>query len=173
MIYLPYVLLVVAAMAFGQAHRLRPRLRELLTALVVVLAIFAVVGNATVTNRLYATSATTYSFDRSLAFDIGQEKDRLLSGLQSASVPVVINGLHSWPAGAFTEVHETFGISFFGQNQDRAIQFLKLHGVVVSEPTEQQVKAAQPEFAAMPSYPYEGWMKLDNGVLLVNFGSAN
>ena len=183
MIYLPVIVLVIGSLAVEQLARLSDRSSERLSerssriwvrsvAIAAVgLVALTVVGNAIVSNRLFSIAGTTYSLDRQLAFEIGEEKNRLLYGLPT-DIPLVIAGRHAWPSGAFTEVHETIGLSFFDLDERRAIAFLHGHGVTVIEPTEAQQKRLEDDASRLPPYPYDGWMEVRDGVLLMNLGEA-
>ena len=119
---------------------------------------------------LFSTSATTYALDRDLAFDIGQNKDRLLAGNNLATPAAVVIGAHTWPGGSFTEAKETFGGSLFNLNATRTVTFLRAHGISVVYPTEAQTEAITKLAASLPVYPQPGWVSLQGDVLVVNFG---
>jgi hypothetical protein len=171
MIYLPILVLALASIAHDRDWRTPARATLPVVAVVASLAILTVVGNAMISNRLFSVAATTYALDQQLAFQIGQEKDRLI-GDPGREVPLVVNGLHGWPSGVFTGVHETFGLSFFDLNADRTRDFLDDHGVLVREPTAAEAARVEDALAGMPVYPEDGWMGLDHGVLVLNFGTG-
>jgi len=170
MFYLPVIIIVLASVASaGIVHFARPRL--VIECVVGAIVILAVVGNATVANRSFSIAATVYALDTDLAFDIGQQKDALL-GDGEIDVPVVVSGLHAWPDGAFTTARETLGLSFFESSAARTTKFLRAHGVLVHEASEEQVADLESVVEDMPRYPQEGWMAVEDGVLILNFGAA-
>jgi hypothetical protein len=173
MFYLPIVLIVLASVASTGIERMTLRPRLVVESVIAVAVVLAVVGNATVANRSFSIAATTYSLDTDLAFDIGQQKDRLLDGDNLADLPVVVSGVHSWPEGAFTTTRETLGLSLFGFNPSRTSKFLRAHGVLVHEASKSQVSDAQDALRGMPEYPQPGWVALDDGVLILNFGTES
>lgn len=174
MLYLPMVILVLFAMSIDGFVWLRAHLPRITPALLRTasagLLILAILGNAVIINRLFSTSATTYALDRDLAFDIGQNKDRLLAGNNLATPAAVVIGAHTWPGGSFTEAKETFGGSLFNLNATRTVTFLRAHGISVVYPTEAQTEAITKLAASLPVYPQPGWVSLQGDVLVVNFG---
>lgn len=174
MLYLPTIVLVLFGMSIGGFAWLRDRLPTLganLARFVVAgIVVLAVLGNSAITNRLFSVAATTYTLDQTLAFTIGQEKDRLLSGQNVLEIPAVVIGKHTWPSGSFTEATETFGGSLFGFNGSRTITFLRAHGVLLSYPTEAQVENVENLSFTLPAYPQPGWVSLQDGILVINFG---
>jgi hypothetical protein len=174
MLYFPMLILVLFAMAMPGLTRLlefspqivRPAPKYAFVGLLVL----AILGNAAISNRLFATAATTYAMDQDLAFAIGQEKDALFDGDNAVDVPTVVLGLHTWPQGVFTQTRETFGGSLFNLNADRSVRFLHAHGVMVHLANEEEtsrVVSSLPD--DLPSYPQDGWVSLQDGVLVLNF----
>lgn len=172
MFYFPIITLVLASVAFQGTRALTPSARRVGAVLVGSLVVLSVVGNATISNRLFASAQTAYALDRQLAFVIGQEKDKLLAGDQYVDLAFSVSGVNSWPAGKLTPKAETIGASFFEWDGDdqRMGAFLRMHGVRVHDATAEQSKRAQAEFATMPAYPADGWVRVSDGVLLIKFG---
>ena len=173
MLYLPILLIALASIAFSHDWRLTIPLRKAAVVAFASLTVVAVLTNAIVVNRLFSTAATTYALDLQLAFQIGQEKDILLKGQESRELPIVVQGLHGWPDGAFTSVHETIGLSFFELNETRTARFLEDHGVLVHEATDAQHERVADTLKDMPVYPNEGWIAVENGVLILKFTEAS
>ena len=171
MFYLPVVLIVLASVASTGIVRLAVRPRIVVECVIGAAVVLAVVGNATVANRSFSIAATTYALDADLASDSGQQKDRLLGGDNTVDLPVVVNGLHSWPQGAFTPKRETLGLSFFENSAARTTEFLRAHGVLVHEATEEQIERVEDGARDLPVYPESGWVSVDDGVLVLNFES--
>lgn len=171
MIYLPVITLVLASAALQSVPRLSIPVRRVGSAIAAGVIVLAVIGNATVSNRLFASAQTKYALDQQLAFMIGHEKDKLLSGDQLTELPVVVSGRHSWPDGRLTPDRETLGVSFFDWNDpnERAPAFLRMHGVKVQNPTPEQIGEARNALNDMPHYPLQGWIQVDEGLLLVKF----
>lgn len=176
MLYFPALILVLASMAapgFTAAKKaLSPALRPGLPWAAAALVVFALLGNAVISNRLFSTAATTYSMDKNLAFDIGQTKDLLLDGDGLIDIPTVVIGVHSWPPGAFTTPKETLGLSMFSFGEDRTMSFLRTHGIRVHSSSPEQSEAASEIAQELPTYPQPGWVSVHEGVLIVNFGLA-
>ncbi len=173
MFYLPIVILALASIAFSHDWQLRVPWRRLAVIAFASLTVVTVVANAIIVNRLFSTAATTYALDLQLAFQIGQEKDLLLDGDATRELPIVVEGLHGWPEGPFTSVHETIGLSFFELNESRTAKFLKDHGVLVHQATEKEHDSVTDELDDMPSYPAEGWIRIENDVLLLKFSETD
>lgn len=174
MIYLPMIILVLAGMYMGGAPRfrlVRPILRATPQSLVALVIILAVLGNASISNRLFAAAATTYALDRDLAFQIGQEKDALSSGNNLADLPTVVVGLHNWPQGTFTQQRETLGGSLFNLAPTRTVAFLVAHGVLVHLANPDQTSLISSYAQNLPKYPQPGWVSLQDGILVLNFGT--
>lgn len=171
MLYLPIVTLVLASAALRGTRYFEPDLRRGAAPVAAVLIALAVIGNATISNRLFASAQTAYAQDQQLAFQIGLEKDKLQGGDQMADLPMVISGPHPLPESKLRPERETLGVSFFDWDNrtKRAGAFLRAHGVKVHDPTPEQVAQARPVLATMPPYPLDGWVQVDNGVLLVKF----
>lgn len=173
MFYLPIVLIVLSSVASPLVARVAPPLRTVLHCIMGAVIVLAVIGNATVTNRSFGIAATTYAIDQDLAFHIGQEKLRLSSEPQDTDMPVVVSGLHGWPQGALTTQRETLGMSFFDLAPSRTVSFLRAHGVVVHLADENEQRAVEATLREMPEYPQDGWIAVENGILLLNFHASD
>lgn len=172
-LYLPIVVIILAAIAFPAILALPARLGRFAQVAMAALVVLAIVGNATISNRLFASAEMNYDLDRALAFSIGQSKDILSDGDNTTNVPLVVSGKHAWPDSALTPTRETLGASFFeigGGSQSRIAAFLRSQGVQVGEPTPQQSVMAWTFLDEMPDYPNPGWIRMEEGVLLVKFG---
>jgi hypothetical protein len=176
MLYIPVIVLVLAGLAVtgldGIPRRLRLPLRPLLAGIILL----ALLGQATISNRLFASSETTYALDRELVFLIGQEKDRLQHGDGATSLPLVVFGTHRWPENVLIPSRENLGKSFFsgggGDGQPaRDSGFLRSQGVNVRTPTPEETAGAQKALSQIPVYPESGWITIKNSVLILNFGS--
>jgi hypothetical protein len=173
MLYLPVITLVLASVAVRGLRLMKPLPRQTTRAIVAAVIVLGVLGNATISNRLFASAETSYALDQDLAFTIGQEKDKFLGGDNRKSLPIKISGGHSWPDSPMTPTRETLGASFFEWNGgavQRVAAFLRMQGVKVHEATPQQAEEAWVSLDAMPVYPQPGWITVHNGVLLLKFG---
>lgn len=175
MVYLPFVILVLAAFA-ARGVGLLPRrpARVLVTAALCGLIVLAVVGHAAITNRLFASANASYALDRRLAFNLGEEAQRLTPDGTSLPLPIVIAGLHSWPETTLLPSRETLGISFFEKSSAgsvRVISFLQVEGVAVTAASEAQIRDGHARLNEMPAYPRDGWIDVVDGVLLVRLGN--
>lgn len=171
MLYLPIITLVLAGAALKGTRYFPRDLRRVAAPVAAVLIALAVIGNATISNRLFASAQTAYALDQQMAFQIGLEKDKLHGGDQMVDLPMVISGPHPVPESRLRPERETLGTSFFDWDNrtKRAGAFLRAHGVKVHDPSPEQVAQARTVFATMPPYPLDGWVRVDNGVLLVKF----
>lgn len=171
MLYLPVITLVVASAALEGTRGFNPSLRQAGSAVAAAVFALSIIGNATISNRLFASAQTTYALDQQLAFQIGLEKDKLLTDTQTNSLPLVVAGRHLRPNAKLRPEQETLGASFFGWDNgtERAGAFLRMHGVNVDKPTPEQVQQARPVLDEMPPYPLDGWVQVHDGVLLVKF----
>jgi hypothetical protein len=170
MIYLPVVLLILSSVAMHGVRELRPGTRRISLATVGIVAVLSVLSCATISNRLFATAATVYSWDQALAMEIGREKDRLLPQ-QTREVALIVNGLHSWDRTPLSTPHESLGKSFFDWDEYRGIQFLRSQGVLVHYATPEQAVRAQQLVTDMPAYPQTGWVQFDSDLLIINFSA--
>ncbi|WP_104083783.1 glucosyltransferase domain-containing protein [Cryobacterium sp. Y11] len=179
MIYLPIIVVVLAGLAVKGAELFSARVKYSVLAFVGAAIILAIVGQATISNRLFAASEMTYAQDQNLAFLIGLEKERLTDRPKVESIPVVFAGTHSWSEASLVPARETLGISFFAglggtdNLQQRNAAFLRSQGVAVRAATELEAEGANASLDAMPSYPAPGWMAYEGGVLLINFGTPD
>lgn len=174
MIYLPMMILVLVAFAAVGVSGIPQILwKKVLITLVASLVLLAVVGQATISNRMFAAAATMYSADQNLAFAIGQEKDRLTDGAQWTSLPLAVSGEHIWPQGVLTPTREVLGSSFFkwdGGSPTRISAFLRSQGVQAHAANATEIHKAWAWLAEMPKYPQPGWIDVRDGILLLNFG---
>jgi hypothetical protein len=172
MIYLPIITLVLAGLALQMLHTLPRMPRRVVSAILGGVIVLAIVGNATVSNRLFASSETAFAQDRQLSFEIGVQKVRLMPDSQGVTVPIAIAGAHAWPAGIMSPMLETNGASFFfwdAGNSHRIAAFLNSQGVLASPATKDQAAALAPTLAVMPKYPADGWIATKDGFLLMKF----
>lgn len=180
MIYLPMVVVVLAGVAAGGLQTISTRtVKTAVLGVVGAAIVLAVVGQATISNRLFAASEMTYAQDQNLAFLIGTEKERLAGGSVGENVPIVVGGTHSWPEAALTPAKETLGVSFFAglggpdNLQHRDAAFLRSQGVAVRAATEAETEGVVGLLETMPHYPDSGWIDYVGGVLLINLGSPD
>lgn len=175
MVYIPYVLLALISFALVSLRNRHQLIVKVLAACVAVAISLTVVTNATVMNRLFSSGAIAYSLDQQLAFAIGVEKDRLVGTNVAEAVPLAVSGIHNWHASALLPRKGTFGGSFFeweGGSTTRVAAFLRGQGVrVVPLTDEAAIARAEKKLASMPTYPQDGWVDLEDGVLLVNLGN--
>ena len=174
MIYLPIMILVLAAFAANGISGI-PQVsgKRVVITLVTSLVLLAVVGQATISNRMFAAAATMSSVDKNLAFLIGQEKDRLMDGAQWTNLPLAVSGSHIWPQGVLTPTREALGSSFFmwdGGSPTRISAFLRSQGVQAHAANATEAEQAWAWLAEMPKYPQPGWIDVRDGILLLNFG---
>jgi hypothetical protein len=171
MLYLPTILLIISAMGVRAIGRWRKKPAVVACAVVAAVVALAVLGNAVISNRLFASSEAAASLDQKLAFEIGQEKDRLSHTNSTTTVPILVSGKHEWPHTVFTPTREALGVSFFNWDggATRVAYFLQTRGVMVS-PAAFGTSAGWRELNSMPTYPQPGWVEYDNGMLLVKFG---
>lgn len=176
MVYLPMIVAVLAGWAAYGLSALPAKTPAIASGLLAALTVLAVVGQATISNRLFAASEMTYSQDQNLAFDIGQEKERLVETVAGDNTPLYISGAHAWPTSILVPARENLGVSFFaGQAGPDAVQyrtaaFLRSQGVAVRMPDGDEMERGKVAAASMPSYPEAGWISYSEGVLVVKFG---
>lgn len=173
MLYLPVITLILASVAARGLSLMKPLPRQTISAIIATVIVLGVLGNAAISNRLFASAETSYALDQDLAFVIGQEKDKLLGGNNRKSMPIKISGAHSWPDSPLTPTRETLGASFFEWNGgavQRVTGFLRMQGVQVHQATPEQAEEAWETLDTMPVYPQPGWITIQNGVLLLKFG---
>ncbi len=165
-VYYPVIVCLLVALALnrtGASFRLG----------IYVVTIFAIIGNATIANRLFGASEMAYEFDKGLARDVLLETRRqnlVTTDYQILTTEVV--GTKSWPESRIMPRRETFGASFFeweGGNRFRVAAFLRLAGVTaVGAGDDLRVKVVA-KAMTMPSWPNTGWVALDQGVLIIKF----
>jgi hypothetical protein len=174
MVYLPFVILVLAAFAArGLGTLRRGTIRGVAVGGLAALMVLAVVGQSTIANRLFASAHASYLLDRQLAFTIGQDALRLAPEGTRLPLPIVVSGLHGWPDTELLPSRETLGVSFFEKSSAgsvRVISFLQVEGVQVVAPSALQATEGKDDLRDMPAYPEEGWIAVRDGVLLVKLG---
>lgn len=176
MVYLPMIVAVLAGWAVTGLGALPSRSAAITSGLLAAVTVLAVVGQATIANRLFAASEMTYAQDQNLAFDIGQEKERLVDAVAGENVALYVSGTHEWPSSVFVPAKENLGVSFFAGlvgpdgMQYRTAAFLRSQGVAVRMPDGAEAERSKVKAESMPSYPHAGWVAYDEGVLIVNFG---
>lgn len=179
MVYLPIIVIVLAGLAVRGIKSFSKRGKQAVLVGVGSVIVLAVVGQATISNRLFAASEMTYDRDQKVAFLIGLEKDRLSVSSIAEDIPVVVAGTHSWPSTTLVPSAETLGVSFFAglggadSLQYRDAAFLRSQGVAVRMATDEEAEGANVWLETMPTYPAPGWVALEGGVLLINFGAPD
>ena len=177
MVYFPVVIAVLAGLAVKGLGFFRPRLAGAGLCVLGAVAVLAVVGQATIANRLFAASEMTYARDQNIAFTIGMEKARLVGPSVLDTVPIYVSGTHQWVPSLLVPAKETLGVSFFAglggpdALNIRTLTFLRSQGVDVRMPEEAEIATSLTNVASMPSYPQPGWIAYTEGVLILNFGS--
>ncbi len=172
MLYLPVIFLVLC-WAAGRGIQALPAARARLVRIVVaVLLVLAIVGSTVISNRLFASAATTYALDQRVAFLIAVERERLEPN-QRTTLPVVVGGVHDWAGTELRFRRETLGASFFSRPSDRSVRvvdFLRSEGQWVQLANPAQTAAGREALEDMPVYPNPGWVDVVDGVLLIKFG---
>jgi hypothetical protein len=168
MLYLPLVW--IGLMTVPLPARLRdrfPRVLPLALAAVVALVVLAIASEAVVQNRVYGAGEQALDHDRALAYQIEEERARLV-GPDQPLTPVVTSAVgFEWPANDLTPLVETEGLSLLGGEDWRALSFLRTQGVGVTSATPEQYELAKSQLASMPVYPQPGWLAYKDGVLLI------
>lgn len=165
-VYYPVIICLLVALAL---HRTGASFRIA----IYVVTIFAVIGNATIVNRLFGASEIAYEFDKGLARDVLLETRRqnlVSSDYQILQIEVV--GSKAWPESRIMPRRETFGASFFewdAGNRYRVAAFLRLAGVTtVGAGDDLRAKVAS-KGIMMPSWPNAGWVAQEQGVTIIKF----
>lgn len=178
-IYLPVVVVVLGGLAAAGMRFRTPRRKSIVGAVAGGAIVLAIVGQATISNRLFGASEMAYAQDQNLAFLIGMEKERLVGRGVTENIPIVISGTHAWPEALLVPDRETLGVSFFAGRggleslQYRDAAFLRSQGVAVRMATGDEAEGTDILLDAMPSYPASGWVAYQGGVLLINFGTPD
>lgn len=170
MIYLPILVVILFWIAGRGIRDLPPLPRRVLGVIVATTTVLAIVGNAVLVNRLFATAETSYSIDQQIAYDIALQKN-LEVGSPLTEIPLVVSGQIDWPRTELFRPQETIGLSFFGRpSKDavRIIAFLRSQGVAVRVATPSEILEGREALADMPPYPSPGWVDVQDGVLLIN-----
>ncbi len=171
MVYVPVIILVLS-WAAGRGIRALPSSRaRLFRPIVAVLVVLAIVGSSMISNRLFASAATTYALDQRIAFLISFEKDRFVPNTRT-TLPLVVGGTHDWPGTELRFRRETLGASFFSRPSDRSVRivdFLRSEGIWVRVATPSQTETGRETLEDMPVYPNPGWVTVEDGILLVKF----
>lgn len=165
-VYLPFVVSLMALVAFANTQALG---RLLLT----VLATLAVIGNAVVDNRLYAAGAFAYERDRAFAHDLLREIERVAGDSMSRPIRIEVVGKKMWPESPLIPKRETLGASFFEWdegNRYRVAAFLGLFGTDVRGASAEEIVPIAPIALQMPSWPAEGSIRRERDVVIVKLG---
>lgn len=168
LLYLPFcwIVLVVGASKFLAPHTFIQRRGNATAAVIATIASFTVFSQAIVDNRIFAAGAVTLAHDRSLAYEIERQSFALATGPRP--VPVFIWATDfSWPESTLSPPVENEGVSLFDGETSRGTSFLNSQGIAVKPTSESQARLAKRLLVAMPTYPSPGWIKFDNGILLV------
>jgi hypothetical protein len=168
MVYVPLAWLALLVVPLNHKHSrlFGTGLGRALPVVVAALAVMAIASQALIQNRIYAAGEQVLDRDRDLAYQIDQERLRLVDS--TSPTPVVVSSAgFGWPANGLTPLVETEGLSLFSGPDWRARDFLLSQGVAVTAPNEDRYSRAEADLASMPVYPQEGWIAYSNGVLLV------
>ena len=173
MIYIPVIILVLGFLAMRLRAWWPVPVRTVAVAAFAGLVVLTVLGDATISNRMFAASETSYDHDQALAFDIGREVELQTRGDLSTDLTLVVSGYHGWASTEVTPVRETLGASFFAWDAgspDRIAAFLRTQGVGVHAGGIEDIDASRAALKRMPNYPAPGWIVVRDGVLLLKFG---
>lgn len=163
-VYYPVIVCLLVALALN-------RTGAGLRLAICVVTIFAIIGNATIVNRLFGASEIAYEFDKGLARDVLLETRRqnlVSSDFQILKTEVV--GSKSWPESRIMPRRETFGASFFewdAGNRYRVAAFLRLAGVTAIGAGDDLRAKVAGKAMTMPSWPNTGWVAQEQGVLII------
>lgn len=172
-IFLPAQALGLFAILFSVRPLRRQWLQYGAGVLIVAITSLAVVGNASQTNRIAATSRTTYALDQAVAYDIFKAKEQEIPGRSLVEVPFRMMGKISRASTKMKPVlpAEAVGVSLFGfapGETFRVTNFLNTQGVLFT-PDSSDNSLMDAELRNMPNYPSPGWAKNYQGTLLVKF----
>jgi len=165
--HLPFVLAMAAAWATKDL-RAWPRLAF------GALALWCMIGNAVLCNRLYASAALASQRDMHMAQTIIAQASRLRpAGSQEKPLRLELIGMRQWPQSMLTPKREHLGASFFewdGGNRFRVANLLTAQGMTtfgLLEPDRAPFVAMSKE---MPAWPMPGSMRVVDDVLILKLG---
>lgn len=165
MVYLPVAVALIIGRAYsvsGDAGR-----RLLISA-----CCLAVIGNAQITNHLFASSVSAEFRDRMLAQTI-MDKVSSLEPQRSRPLRLEVVGYLAWPPTALQTSSDSIGASFFQWdygNRYRIASYLSLRGLNVLGATQDDRVFVHREAMSMPSWPADGWLRVIGDVLVLKFG---
>lgn len=172
-IFLPAQVIGLSAIFFQLASSKRFEKRPIVIAIITVFLSLAVLGNASQTNRIIATSRTAYVLDQFVAHEIEIEKAKLFPESTRDAIPLRMMGQISRVSTRIKPVlpSEGVGVSLFGFGLGetfRVTRFLSTQGILFTPDS-----AENPELdrllRQMPSYPSPGWAKAYQGTFLIKF----
>lgn len=168
LIHIPFVIAITVAAGFQRASSTS----SILLSTVVLLA---VVGNSVISNRLFSSNAYAEKLDESLAVDILREINGLIpNGFENPVLKLEVVGKHSWPESRVMVKKETFGASFLewdDGNRYRIAAYLRTKGMNVVGASEEERITVWKEGQEMPTWPMPGWMKIQNGILILKLSN--
>lgn len=171
MVYLPYCLLALAAVALRRPDTTSSEAARgrLATGLAAVVGALAVVGNASAANEAFVAADAAVAHDTFIAMRINEELGRLFPEADGP-VPTLVSSPDVLASSSLGRAQEQFGLTLFSGVGWRATRFLGTQGVDVKYVDDEQYAEVAPILDSMPSYPQDGWVEAAGDVLLVKLG---
>jgi hypothetical protein len=141
-------------------------------AVLIAAALVLTLWHSSVTSRLYHVELTTYEVDRGIASAI---VERLAArGWDGASVPLVTVGARPPTVIEDIDNADAFGYPLFNElgSGGRSIPFMKAMGFSFEYPTLEDRAKALTIAEAMPDWPADGAVVLQDGLAIVRFAEA-
>ncbi|MBL0749142.1 glucosyltransferase domain-containing protein [Nocardioides baculatus] len=164
MVYLPLIVVMVLGVGLPA---MRDRYRSWAGHAMVVLAILAVAGNASLGNGIFYSGTMVYEEDLAVAANVATTY-RSLPGDFTAPLPAVIaprSDEYSRPPA--WSGRSTFEAGVMGTDGE-ALRFLQMRGMNVVDPSSDELERGHELLQSMPAYPEPGYMQVSEGLLLIN-----
>jgi hypothetical protein len=168
LIYFPVAVAVVLAVGYAECVAST-------RALLVALGLLCIVGNSSLNNHLFASSASAEFQDRLLARDITRIVRDAYPDIDARKTPVkvVTIGSVTWPETPTRTRRDTFGASFFGWgggHDVRVAAYLTVNGLNVTSSTPADRLRVHSTQARMPAWPRDGWIVVSGDTVVLKFG---
>lgn len=169
MVFLPTIVVILCGIALPVLVRAA---RPALVWSGIVLGVAAVAGQATIANGAFYSGTIVVDDELAVTSQVAATY-RSLPGTFGGPLPAVVASRSevvgrpdSWSA------RSSFEAGVMG-SPETAVAFMRMRGLDVVEPTDEQSLRGQELLRSMPAYPQPGYMQMKDGLLLINLSTID
>lgn len=166
LIHIPFGIAIILAYSYTLSGKyMKP--------ILIIIYALTIIGNAAISNHLFASAVSAEFQDKMLAYTIINEVRRLKpENAQNAEYKIEIIGNHTWPTNAIQSRHDIIGASFFewgDGDKYRIAAYLRLNGLNVIEAEVKDKIGLCNQIKNIPVWPKAGWVSIIDDILVLKF----